>query len=163
MSRTSPVKFGVFRGEFLRNHLMNWTQIFGENLNCYALSIFRVFVLLASSDSDIAYVNEAKSVNKDSPIESCGIYCLVDGYWCLSKISNWLSLFLGDLCLARYDLYNLYVISEEFKKYHCTFLVDECTSSATKRLQILIVKTVLSPRISPYVAKSPIHSNGNVP
>jgi len=37
MSRTSPVKFGVFRR---------------ENLNCYALSIFRVFILLASSDSD---------------------------------------------------------------------------------------------------------------
>ena len=31
---------------------MNWTQIFRENLNCYALSIFRVFILLASSDSD---------------------------------------------------------------------------------------------------------------
>jgi len=26
MSRTSPVKFGVFRREFLRNHSMNWTQ-----------------------------------------------------------------------------------------------------------------------------------------
>ena len=52
MSRTSPVKFGVFRREFLRNHSMNWTQIFRENLNCYALSIFRVVILLASSDSD---------------------------------------------------------------------------------------------------------------
>ena len=49
---TFPVKFGVFRREFLRNHSMNWTQIFRENLNCYALSIFRVFMLLASSDSD---------------------------------------------------------------------------------------------------------------
>ena len=52
MSRTSAVKFVVFRREFLRNHSMNWTQIFRENLNCYALSIFRVFILLASSDSD---------------------------------------------------------------------------------------------------------------
>ena len=52
MSSTSPVKFGVFRREFFRNHPMNWTQIFIENLNCYALSIFRVFILLASSDSD---------------------------------------------------------------------------------------------------------------
>ena len=52
MSRTSPVKFGVFRGEFLQNHSMNWTQIFREHFNCYALSIFRVFILLASSDSD---------------------------------------------------------------------------------------------------------------
>ena len=52
MSRTSPVKFRVFRTEFLRNHSMNWTQILRENLNCYALSIFRVFILLASSDSD---------------------------------------------------------------------------------------------------------------
>ena len=49
-ARTSPVKFGVFRREFLRNHSMNWTQIFRENLNCYALSIFIVFILLASSD-----------------------------------------------------------------------------------------------------------------
>ena len=52
MSRTSPVKFRVFRREFLRNHSMNWTQIFRENLNCYALSIFRAFISLASSDSD---------------------------------------------------------------------------------------------------------------
>ena len=52
MRRTSPVKFRVFRREFLRNHSMNWTQIFRENLNCYSLSIFRVFILLASSDSD---------------------------------------------------------------------------------------------------------------
>ena len=52
MSRTSAVKFRVFRREFLQNHWMNWTQIFRENLNCYALSIFRVFILLALSDSD---------------------------------------------------------------------------------------------------------------
>ena len=52
MSRTYPVKFRVFRRKFLQNHLMNWTQIFRENLNCYALLIFRVFILLASSDSD---------------------------------------------------------------------------------------------------------------
>ena len=51
-SRTYPVKFRVLRREFLRNHSMNWTQIFRENLNCYALSIFTVFMLLASSDSD---------------------------------------------------------------------------------------------------------------
>ena len=31
---------------------MNCSQIFRENLKCYALSIFRVFILLASSDSD---------------------------------------------------------------------------------------------------------------
>ena len=67
MSSTSPVKFRVFRREFLRNHSMNWTQIFRENFTCYALSIFRVFILLASSDSD-KHVNEAKSVNKDLPI-----------------------------------------------------------------------------------------------
>jgi len=52
MSRTSPVKFQVYRRKFLRNHAMNWTQILRENLNCYALSIFRVFILLAPSDSD---------------------------------------------------------------------------------------------------------------
>ena len=48
---------------------MNWTQLFRENLNWYALLIFKVFILLASSDSDKHNVNEAKSVNKDSPIE----------------------------------------------------------------------------------------------
>ena len=69
MSRTSPVKFQVFRREFLQNHSMNRTQVFRENLNCYALSIFRVFILLASSDSDKEKFNEAKSVNKDSPID----------------------------------------------------------------------------------------------
>ena len=47
---------------------MNWAKSFRENLNCYALSIFRVFILLASSDSD----NEARSVNKDSPIAQDG-------------------------------------------------------------------------------------------
>ena len=52
MSRTSPVKFRVFIREFLLNHSMYQTQIFRENLKCYALSIFRVFILLASSDSD---------------------------------------------------------------------------------------------------------------
>ena len=46
------VKFRVFRREFLRNHSMNWTQVFRGNLSCYALSIFRVFILLASSDGD---------------------------------------------------------------------------------------------------------------
>ena len=63
ISRTSPVKFGVFGREFLRNHSMNWTQIFRENLNCYALSIFRVFILLASSDSD-----KHMLMRQDSPI-----------------------------------------------------------------------------------------------
>ena len=73
----SPVKFRVFRREFLQNHSMNWTQIFRENLNCYALSVFRVFILLASSDSDKHYVNEAKSVNKDSPIPIMFTLCIV--------------------------------------------------------------------------------------
>ena len=31
MSHTSPVKFRVFGREFLRNHSLNWTQIFREN------------------------------------------------------------------------------------------------------------------------------------
>ena len=66
MSLTSPVR--VFRREFLRNHSMNWTQFFRENLNCYTLSIFRVFILLASSDSDKYMLAYAKSENKGSPI-----------------------------------------------------------------------------------------------
>ena len=52
MSHTFSVKFRVFRREFLRNHSVHWGQIFRDNWNCYALSIFRVFILLASSDSD---------------------------------------------------------------------------------------------------------------
>ena len=63
---------------------MNWTQIFRENLNCYSFSMFRVFILLASSDSDKHMLglglglNEAKSVNKDSPIVSYpAVLCLV--------------------------------------------------------------------------------------
>ena len=31
MSRTSPLKFRVFRRKFLRKHTMNWTQIVREN------------------------------------------------------------------------------------------------------------------------------------
>ena len=65
MSHTFSVKFRVFRREFLRNHSVYWAQIFRDNWDCYALSIFRVFILLASSDSDDS-VNEAKSVNRDS-------------------------------------------------------------------------------------------------
>ena len=52
MSHTFSVKFRVFKREFLRNHSVYWAQIFRDNWNCYALSIFRVFILLASSDSD---------------------------------------------------------------------------------------------------------------
>ena len=49
---------------------MDWTQIFRDNLNCYALSIFRVFILFASSDSDKhMLMRQLKSVNKDSPID----------------------------------------------------------------------------------------------
>ena len=52
MSDTFSVKFRVFRREFLRNHSVYWAQIFRDNWNCYALSIFLVFILLASWDSD---------------------------------------------------------------------------------------------------------------
>ena len=52
MSHTFSVKFRVFRREFLRNHSVYWAQIFRDNWKCYALSIFRVFILLASSDSN---------------------------------------------------------------------------------------------------------------
>ena len=52
ISHTLSVKFRVFRTYFLRNHSVYWAQIFRDNWNCYALSIFGVFILLASSDSD---------------------------------------------------------------------------------------------------------------
>ena len=71
MSHTFSVKFRVFRREFLRNHSVHWGQIFRDNWNCYALSMFRVFMLLASSDSDKH--NEAKSLNKDSPTSNLHI------------------------------------------------------------------------------------------
>ena len=74
MSRTSPVKFRVFRREFLRNHSMNWTQIFRENLNCYALSIFRVFILLASSDSDKYTLFDGLAYNTCGYFASCVVF-----------------------------------------------------------------------------------------
>ena len=52
MSHTFSVKFRVIRREFLRNHSVYWTHIFRDNRNCYTFSIFRVFILLVSSDSD---------------------------------------------------------------------------------------------------------------
>ena len=52
MSHTFFVKFRVFKIEFLRNHLVHRIQIFRDNWNCYALSIFRGFILLALSDND---------------------------------------------------------------------------------------------------------------
>ena len=70
MRHTFSVKFRVFRREFLRNHSVYWAQIFRDNWNCYALSIFRVFILLASSDSDKHMLMRQNSVNKDSPVRA---------------------------------------------------------------------------------------------
>ena len=69
MSHTFSVKFRVFRREFLRNHSVHWGQIFRDNWNCYALSIFRVFILLASSDSDKHMLMR----QKDSPTSNLHI------------------------------------------------------------------------------------------
>ena len=53
--------FGVFQKEFPRlNYLIYRAQIFRDNRNCYVLSVFRNFMLLASLDNDKAYANEAK-------------------------------------------------------------------------------------------------------
>ena len=46
------VKFRAFKGEFLRNHLVYWAQIFRDNWNCSALSTFRHFTLLGPSHND---------------------------------------------------------------------------------------------------------------
>ena len=73
MSHTFSAKLRVFRREFLRNHSVYWAQIFRDNWNCYALSKFRVFILLA-------YVNEAKSVNKDSPIRRFNLELWINNY-----------------------------------------------------------------------------------
>ena len=43
---------GVFQREFIRNNLVCRAPISRDNWNCYALSIFRNFMLLASSDND---------------------------------------------------------------------------------------------------------------
>ena len=42
MSHTFFVEFWPFKREFLRNHSVYQDQIFRDNWNCYALSIFRV-------------------------------------------------------------------------------------------------------------------------
>ena len=84
MSHTFSVKFRVFRREFLRNYSVYWAQIFRDNWNCYALSIFRVFILLASSDSDKLCVNAAKRVNKDLPIRRVAEY-----FWRISRCFIW--------------------------------------------------------------------------
>ena len=42
----------VFQKEFLRNYLVYLAQVFRDKWNCYALSIFRNSILLASSDNE---------------------------------------------------------------------------------------------------------------
>ena len=46
------LKLGLFQREFLWNYLVYRAQIFRDNWNCHALSIFGNFTLLASSDND---------------------------------------------------------------------------------------------------------------
>ena len=62
MSHAFFATFRVFKRGFLWNHSVYRAQLFRDNWNCYALSIFRGFILLASSDY------EAENVNKDSLI-----------------------------------------------------------------------------------------------
>ena len=56
--------FGVFQKKFLR------AQIFRDNRNCFVLSIFRNFILLASLDNDKPMLMRQKNVNKDSPFHT---------------------------------------------------------------------------------------------
>ena len=51
-SYISFVNLGVFQREFLQNYLVYRAQLFRDNWNCYALSIFRNFILLVSKDND---------------------------------------------------------------------------------------------------------------
>ena len=60
----------VFGSEFLRNHSVYWAKIFRNNWNCYALLIFRVFILLASSDSD-KHMLMRKKVSTNIPLYYC--------------------------------------------------------------------------------------------
>ena len=83
MSCTFFVKFRVFKREFLLDHWVHWAQIFRDNWNCYALSIFRGFILLASPDNnEHNYVHEAENVNKDSPIHFTWGWC--------NSLQNWI-------------------------------------------------------------------------
>ena len=47
--------------------MVNWAQIFTDKRHCFALSIFRIFILFHSLDNDNED-NEAHA--KDSPIEN---------------------------------------------------------------------------------------------
>ena len=49
MSSCIICKVWGFQREFLRNYPVYWAQIFGDNWNCYAFSIIRVFTSLASA------------------------------------------------------------------------------------------------------------------
>ena len=77
-AHTFFVSLGVIQREFLRNYLAYRAQRFRDNWNCYALSIFRNFILLASSDNDKPInANEVKNVNKYSLIETRVSECLL--------------------------------------------------------------------------------------
>ena len=86
MSRTSPVKFEVFRREFLWKHWMNWTQICRENLNCYALSIFKVFILLASSGSDKHMLMRRKVQRLAYLLTSLACSVIMNTYWWCNEV-----------------------------------------------------------------------------
>ena len=65
MTHTFSAKFRVFRKEFLRNRSVYWAQIFRDDWNCHALSIFRVFILLTTPENTITlFVCHLKILHK---------------------------------------------------------------------------------------------------
>ena len=56
-------KFWGFSKRFLPNYLVYLTQVFRDNWNCYALSIFRNFILLASSDNKKPMLSVLRTYN----------------------------------------------------------------------------------------------------
>ena len=57
------VEFRVFKIEFLQNHSVHRAQVSRDNWNCYALLFYYPYQIMMSN------VNEAKTVNKDLPIQ----------------------------------------------------------------------------------------------
>ena len=61
---------GFFKKNFSETIWYIGLKIFRDNRNCFVLSIFRNFILLASLDNDKPMLMRQKNVNKDSPFHT---------------------------------------------------------------------------------------------
>ena len=82
MGHKFSVKYRVLEEDFSETiRCTYWAQIFRDNWNCYALSIFIVFTLLASSDSDKHMLMRQK------------VYTKIRLYWTSERLENvWVKL-----------------------------------------------------------------------